>query len=51
VEVFAAGGKGFGVRLLEPVREGQMLLEYLGEVIGARVRAQRMEAVSIYCLP
>lgn len=31
-ERFQSGKKGYGLRLLEDVREGQFLIEYVGEV-------------------
>ncbi|KAJ3034368.1 histone methyltransferase set2 [Rhizophlyctis rosea] len=34
VELFAAGGKGLGVRAVEDIDEGALVAEYLGEVIG-----------------
>jgi SET domain-containing protein len=45
--VFAAGEKGWGVRTLEDVAADQLIIEYVGEVIGARQKAERMKAVSI----
>jgi SET domain-containing protein len=44
--VFAAGEKGWGVRTLEDVAADQLIIEYVGEVIGARQKAERMKAVS-----
>lgn len=32
VEVFNAGGKGMGLKLLAPVQKGDFIMEYVGEV-------------------
>jgi hypothetical protein len=46
LEVFAAGGKGWGLRVLEPVAAGQLIIEYVGEIIGPAEKARRMTTVS-----
>ncbi|KAG8516854.1 Histone-lysine N-methyltransferase SETMAR [Galemys pyrenaicus] len=40
LQVFWAGAKGWGLRTLDPVPEGQFVCEYAGEVLG-RAEAQR----------
>lgn len=47
MEVFEAGGKGYGVKLLEEVAEGALLCEYVGEILGARQMAQRQQQASL----
>jgi hypothetical protein len=46
LEVFDAGAKGWRVRTTEAVAADQLIIEYVGEVIGARQKAERMKAVS-----
>lgn len=43
VEEAAHSSRGFGLRLLEPVRRGTIIIEYLGEVITAAEGLRRMQ--------
>lgn len=45
LQVFYAGSRGFGLRATIPVKKGQFIMEYRGEVISPDECAHRMETV------
>lgn len=55
IALFMAGKKGIGVRAVQPIKQGEYIIEYCGQIVPPHVYTQRQDTIYAherhhYCL-